>query len=105
APCFRHGKCKDVQVQPTWDLTYYVLDFYQYLHAQMLNLGEAPPDGRFILAEDEESASYEDWRTWSETVKSGFESIHFMCDALKQGMDSYGDMFISAIAARGWCPL
>jgi len=80
-----------------------MVDFYQYLYAQLEYLGAAPESGEFVLRTDRTPAD-ENWITWGETIVSGFKSSTMACDHLIKNADAYEKKFVRAVDKRNVCP-
>jgi hypothetical protein len=106
-PCFEAGRCQATltsdELHQAEALAVYIVDFYQYLYAQLENLGYVPSSGLFSLRKDNASSD-ESWITWSETIVGGFRDSQLVCDALKNAVPAYEDRFVHAVAVTGVCP-
>jgi hypothetical protein len=67
-------------MQHAKQLAGYMVDFYQYLYAQLYNLHDAPDSGLFTLRKDvAPGEGDENWITWSETIVDGFKYSTMAC--------------------------
>jgi hypothetical protein len=109
--CFQDVDCKAKpaltaqEKQQAEALAIYIVDFYQYLYAQLRSLGAVPRSGLFLLREDAiPGKSDENWINWSETIVSGFKYSSMVCQALINGAAAYEQGFVHAVAITQVCP-
>jgi hypothetical protein len=108
--CFYNQNCDakppltTQEMQQARALASYIVDFYQYLYAQLDNLGYVPNSGLFTLRKDATPADNENWITWSETIVAGFADSSLVCTALKEAYDAYAQSFVHAVAVANVCP-
>lgn len=92
------------EIQQARALAGYIVDFYQYLYAQLENLGYVPNSGLFTLRKDATPTDNESWITWSETIVAGFADSSLVCTVLKEASDAYEQRFVHAVAVANVCP-
>jgi hypothetical protein len=92
------------KIQEAVQLATYMVDYYQYLYAQLENLGDAPDSGLFTLRGDvTPGEGDENWITWSETIVDGFKYSDMVCQALIDGLPAYEWKFVHAVATTHVC--
>jgi hypothetical protein len=91
-------------MQHAKQLAIYMVDFYQYLYAQLENLHYVPNSGLFILRKDvAPGEGDENWITWSETIVDGFKYSTMVCQALTDGLPAFEWKFVHAVAVTHEC--
>jgi hypothetical protein len=83
------------------------VDSDEYIYRELVNMGIAPSDGRFVLrTSDGPTTARDDWLAWSETFVDHFRNSPAMCDIVTdpESKKAYGVAFINAIAAAQVCP-